>query len=94
MSDLSLTIPDEVVDAFVERIAERLGLQRGAMAAQEPEPWISADEAAAYIGKPKGRLYDLVAQGQIPYGQDGRSKLFRRSELDAYLTAHRNGGTP
>jgi excisionase family DNA binding protein len=93
MNDLSLTFPAELVDAIAERVVEVLD-ERAALAGQGPEPWITVDEAAAYIGKPKSRLYDLAAEGSVPHARDGRSVLFRRSELDAYLTAHRNGGTP
>ena len=78
---------------MVERMVELLD-ERGVLASQESEPWIDVDQAAAYIGKKRDRLYDLAAQGAIPHGRDGRSVLFRRSGLDAYVTMHRNGGTP
>lgn len=83
----ALAFPDELVDAIAHRVVELLE-ERAAVAATEPEPWISAEEAAAYIGKPKSRLYDLAAQGAVPVGQDGRSRLFRKSDLDAYLLNH------
>ncbi len=92
MSDLSLTFPEELVTAIAAKVVELI--DQRAVNAREPEPWISVDEAAAYIGKPKSRLYQLAAANEIPHGRDGRSILFRRSELDAYLLAHRNGGTP
>lgn len=84
MNELALTFPATVVDAIALRVVEMLEA-RAAMAAREPEPWISVDAAAAYLGKPKSRLYDLAAQDAIPHGRDGRSVLFRRSDLDAYL---------
>ena len=87
MTDLALAVPDALVDAIAERVVELLA-SRVSLAAQEPEPWIDAEEAAAYLSKPKSRLYDLAAEGALPHGRDGRSVLFRRSDLDAYLLAH------
>lgn len=84
MSDLSLTFPAAVVDAIALRVVELLD-ERAALAAQQPEPWISVEEAAVHLGKPKSRLWDLAAQGALPHGRDGRSVLFRRSDLDAHL---------
>ncbi len=84
MSDLSLTFPAAVVDAIALRVVELLD-ERAALAGGQPEPWISVEEAATYLGKPKSRLWDLAAQGAVPHGRDGRSVLFRRSDLDAYL---------
>jgi excisionase family DNA binding protein len=92
-SDLTLNFPSELVEAMADRMVELLD-ERGLLAARGPEPWIDVDAAAAYVGKKRDRLYDLAAQGAIAHGRDGRSVLFRRSDLDAYLTAHRNGGTP
>lgn len=91
MSELSLSFPAAVVDAIALRVVELLD-ERAALAVQAPEPWIDVDTAAAHIGKPRNRLYDLAAQGVLPHGRDGRSLLFRRSDLDAYLQ-DRNGAS-
>jgi excisionase family DNA binding protein len=88
MTGLALFFPDELVTAIAEKVVELLD-ERAALAGQEPEPWIDAEQAAAFLGKPKSRLYDLAAEDAIPHGRDGRSVLFRRSDLDAYLVAHR-----
>jgi excisionase family DNA binding protein len=90
--EFGLVFPAELVDAIAHRVVE-LFQETTARAAGEPEPWISADEAAAYLGKPKSRLYELAAADAVRHGRDGRSVLFRRSDLDVYLTAHRDGGT-
>lgn len=92
MSDLSLSFPDAVVDAIALRVVELLD-ERAALAAQHPEPWIDVDAAAAHIAKPRSRLYDLASQGALPHGRDGRSLLFRRSDLDAYLQGRTNGAS-
>jgi excisionase family DNA binding protein len=87
MTELALTFPPELVDAIAARVADLL--EERALAARQPEPWVDATTAARYIAKPISRVYDLAAQGVIPCGQDGRSRLFRLSDLDRYLTAHR-----
>ena len=45
------------------------------------------------MAKPLSRVYDLAAKHGLPHGRDGRSVLFRRSEIDAYLLAHRQEGS-
>jgi excisionase family DNA binding protein len=87
VSDFGITIGDEFVERVAERVCELLVERQ--LAAQEPEEcWIGTHEAARHLGKPVSRLFDLAAQGAIPHGKDGRSLLFRRSDLDAYV---RNG---
>jgi excisionase family DNA binding protein len=84
-SALALNVPPELVDALAGRVVELLA-ERGALGAPvTAEGWIGVDEAAAYIGKPRSRLYDLAERGALRHGRDGRSLLFRRSDLDAYL---------
>lgn len=87
MSDLALHIPDELLDAIADRVAERL-------AARQPTPpedgWLrGADEIAAYIGAPRSRVYALSSAGRIPVHRDGSALIARRRELDDWL---RNGG--
>lgn len=49
-------------------------------------PWLRVASAAASRGRPRQRLYRLTARGEIPrYKQEGRL-LFRRDELDAWLS--------
>ena len=74
--------------AALEVIAERVAdLLAARPIASEPEPWIGVEAAAAHLACSPKRIYDLKAQGRIPYRKDGSRVLFRRSELDAYLEA-------
>lgn len=82
--DLGLTVPAALVDAIALRVVEMLE-ERAALAAREPEPWISPTAAAEYLGKSRKRLYELARTGALPCGRDGDSVLFRVSDLDAYL---------
>ena len=78
-----------LLEQLVEQIARRLlDMQRELSPtdnAEQLSPWMSIDNAAAYLDWPKQRLYKLTAQGTIPhYKQDGRL-LFHQQELDRWL---------
>lgn len=48
--------------------------------------WLTADEAATYLGLPSRRaLYQRVRRGQVPVHGFGRSLRFHKSELDGVL---------
>jgi excisionase family DNA binding protein len=83
MSEFSLPIPEELVDALAERVADRLAERLPSPTVAEP--YIDAEGAAEYMACSTDRVYELKAQGRIPYWPDGRRILFKRSCLDAYL---------
>ncbi len=45
-------------------------------------PWITADEAARWLGCKRRRIDDLCSQGRITRHHDGRRLLLRRSEIE------------
>lgn len=50
------------------------------------DPALRIEEAAAYIGVARTTFYALINSGQIPPGlKFGRSPLWRRSTLNAFL---------
>ncbi len=57
------------------------------MTALEPDSWMTADEATAYLGyRTRAALYQAVRRGIVPAHRLGARRLrFRRSELDAEL---------
>ena len=85
---LVLPLTEDFVAAVTEVVAQRLGERLPP--AQPSSPWLSgAAKAAEYIDSGVGRIYDLVSAGQIPVYHDGSRLMFRKDELDAWLT---NGG--
>jgi excisionase family DNA binding protein len=83
VQNIEVALPPALVDHIVERVAQRvLELQ-----ADETPVWLDVDAAATYMGRPRRRLYDLVAQGRLEHRKDGSRLMFRRSWLDAYLEA-------
>lgn len=76
-----LAIPDALLDALAERVADHLA----ARIAPAPDPYLTVEEAAAYLARPKSRVYELVAARRLRHHRDGRALLFRHADLDACL---------
>ena len=54
-------------------------------------PWMTADEAAEYLGLPSRKaVYERVRRGQLPAHRFGRNLRFHREELDQAV----KGDTP
>ena len=60
------------------------------MTTPRPAPWMTADEAAAYLGyRTRAALYQAVRRGIVPAHRLGARRLrFHRAELDAELARH------
>jgi excisionase family DNA binding protein len=56
-----------------------------------PEPLVSVEEAAAFLGVRPGTVYLWAETGRIPSYKIGARRRFRLSELDAHLRAYREG---
>ncbi len=83
---MNLQIPDDLIEALAERIADKLS---GSLPSQpKPQtPWLTASEAATYIGCGKRRIYDLAGANRIPLHREGSRLLFRRDELDGWIVS-------
>ena len=81
-SGLALAIPEELVEALAQRVADLLA-ERQPQAAPE---LLTVDEVAAFLRCRRQRVYDLVSQGRLPHLKDGARLLLRRSDLLAYLS--------
>lgn len=86
MSDLTLALPPELVEAIAERVAQLLA-EREQPA--EADGYLDVDGAAAFLACPKSRVYTLASCKRIPVERDGSRLLFKRSLLDAWV---REGG--
>jgi len=76
---LDLRLPDDVLEGLAERVAARIAQQLQ----QKPEsPWLTTEEAAAYLRWPFQRIYK---QNDLPRRKHGNRLMFRRDELDDYL---------
>jgi len=54
-------------------------------------PWLTALEAAGYLGLPSRKaLYDAIRRGQVPVHHLGKRRMrFHRAELDQVLLSRR-----
>lgn len=50
-----------------------------------PDRYMTASEAATYLGYAIGTLYNKCTAGEVPHLKFGRSLRFRRSDLDAWV---------
>lgn len=74
------TLPDsDVLDQLARRVAALIASER------DSSPWMSAPEAADYVGWPLKRIYNLTAAQTIPHHRQGGRLVFHREELDAWL---------
>jgi excisionase family DNA binding protein len=52
--------------------------------------WLTAKEAAEYLGISAASIHNLVSQGRLTrHGEKGTALRFRRGDLDAYAEARR-----
>jgi excisionase family DNA binding protein len=81
VSELTLNLPDELLEQIAQRAAELVAERR------QParSPWLNTDQAADYIATKPSRVHDLVSLGKLTPRRDGRRLLFRREDLDRYL---------
>lgn len=84
----TVSVPDGFLDAVAERAAE-IVLSRLALEQAPPDsPFLSVDEAAAYLRSKRHRVYDLLSSGRLTRHKDGSRVLVSRAELDAHLASN------
>ncbi len=75
-------------EAALDRLAKLLGprLSRGVQTVAPAAQYLAPAAAAEYMGVSRKRIYDLTSTGAlVPDGRDGRTPLFTRETLDAYV---------
>ena len=77
-----------------EQVADRLKNADGVQdQAAEGEGYLNPEAAGRYICVSRRRIHELTSSGLLtPDGHDGRTPLYRRRTLDAYVQSA--GGTP
>lgn len=79
--------------AFQEHVAVRVAeaVRQRPESTHEPQ-WLTADQAAAYLGMSLRALYSAVERRQVPATRLGRRLRFNRGGLDRLLSSPRGGG--
>jgi excisionase family DNA binding protein len=77
---------DPLAEALRPIVAELVADELHRLRPDEPEsPYLTVDQAAAYLGAERQRVYDLCSDGRLRRYKDGSRLLVRRDELDEYL---------
>lgn len=75
----TLALGPEAIAALIAALEPHFGTRT-------PEsPFMTIEEAAAYLRAPRHRVDALLSQRKLARHKDGRRTLIRRDELDAYL---------
>lgn len=80
---MKLELPDMFVEALADAVATRVATRLAGLLEQGP-PWMSTEEAIEYSRLPAGTFRSRAASGEIP-SHGGRTRIFRREEVDAAL---------
>ena len=87
MTEISIVLPDGVIEEIAERAAEvalvRIERHKGR------SPYLTVSEAAERLRTEPQRIYDLCSSGRLARFKDGDRLLLSRDEIDAYLAGTR-----
>ncbi len=78
---LARALAPEVVAALVQLVDERVAA--ASASADGGSPWLSLDEAAAYLRLSQRTLERRIAKGRVRSTTVGRRRLLHRDDLDA-----------
>lgn len=77
----TLHLPPELLEEIARRAADLLAAKIA-----PPREYLTPAEAADYLRCSKQRVYDLTSAGRLPVCKDGSRNLYRRADLDAYMS--------
>ena len=78
----SLGVPGELIEAVAQLTADLLEERLP----HRPEPYLNVEQAAEYLAASTDRIYDLCRDGRLTPYKDGSRSLFKREDLDAWLS--------
>jgi excisionase family DNA binding protein len=81
---------DGLMDALVERIAEKVALQlseSGTGKTLRPR-LLSVEDAGVYLGRTKEAVQHMIANGTLPVVRDGRRVFLDIEALDRWIKAN------
>jgi len=96
VSELTFTLPANVVDAIAELVLERVRQELDVEQPSNGPRWLYGARAVFdyFDGAiPLGKIQKLTAAAQIPHYKvgDGQRNAYRTDELDAWMDQHREG---
>ncbi len=91
MGDLWSELVEQVAERTADLVEERLGPELAGAAPAEGEEVLSVPEAADFLDLGQSTVYKKAASGELPSVKLGGRRVFLRSDLEAYIEAHRWG---
>ena len=79
----------DAIEQIVADEVERRLAEIDARPAEQPSPYLSVEEAAAYLRCSRQRVYDLLSARRLTRIKDGSRTLLARSEVEEYLNGRR-----
>ena len=80
-----LRIDDRFLEALAEALADRVA-ERLQAPTEEDAGYLNPEAAGRYLCASRRRIHELTSTGVlVPDGRDGRTPLYRRRTLDAYV---------
>ncbi len=79
---VSLTFPDEAIQALAEMVYERLATRDAVTALS---PYMTIREAAEYLRCSRQRIDDLLSSQRLTRHKEGRRTLVRRAEIERHV---------
>lgn len=86
MKKIIVTTPDELSE-ILTKIVNDLDISHFAVKAEKTDDnYMNINEAAKYLNLAKQTIYGFTSRGQIPHIKKAKRLLFRKSDLDQWLT--------
>ncbi|WP_354700517.1 hypothetical protein DSM112329_00796 [Paraconexibacter sp. AEG42_29] len=83
---VTVCLPDEVVEEIARRAATLAAASLNDKTGADPDGYLTAAAAAAYLGVSRRRIHQLTSCRVLePDGRDGRTPLYLRASLDRYV---------
>lgn len=77
---MRLALEPSDVEAIAARVAELI-------ARRDVSPWLNTPGAATYMACPVSRIRKLTMTGELTSYKEGGRRLYKRSDLDAFIAA-------
>lgn len=87
MSELVIQVPEELVEAIVERVRSALTMAPRGRCIESP--YLTTEEAARFLRCKRQRIHDLLSAGQLSRFKEGRRTLVLVSELEGLVELER-----
>ena len=81
---MNLDVPDSLLERLADLVAARINAK---LVDSNGSPWMTADQAADYLGCSVSRIRTLTLTRELPHYRDGRRPLYHRDEVDAFVRA-------